>query len=86
MFGTTTSLCQGTNSSLRATNASPASMLSWFKLGNAVSADDDDAVPIDAGAVPNDDSVPLSGMATSFGITGARRGGMRASPRTCRVR
>jgi len=58
MFGTTTSLCQGTSSSLRATKASPATMLSWFKRGNAVSAEDNDAVPIDDDAVPNHDSVP----------------------------
>ena len=32
--------------------------LSWFKRGNAVSAEDNDAVPIDDDAVPNHDSVP----------------------------
>ena len=58
MFRTTTSLRKGTGSSLRATNLSPASMRSWFKRGNAVSANDDGGVPNDAGVVPSDDSVP----------------------------
>jgi hypothetical protein len=52
--------------------------LSWFKRGNAASADD-------AGAVPSDDSVPRRHGGGVRG-TGARRGGRRASRRACRVR
>jgi hypothetical protein len=41
---------------MRATKASPASTLSWFRRGNAVSADDDGAARNDDGAVRNEDA------------------------------